>query len=74
MPGNTFGKAFTVTTFGESHGVALGCVVDGCPPGFALVAAETWSSSARVSNTGPEPADSSSATIAAHSVGVFPGE
>jgi len=36
MAGDTFGKLFTVTTFGESHGVALGCVVDGCPPGLAL--------------------------------------
>ncbi|MFA5960852.1 MAG: chorismate synthase [Tatlockia sp.] len=36
MSGNTFGKLFTVTTFGESHGVALGCIVDGCPPGLAL--------------------------------------
>src|SRR6056297_1798118 len=36
MSGNTFGKLFTVTTFGESHGPALGCVVDGCPPGLAL--------------------------------------
>ena len=36
MPGNTFGQAFTVTTFGESHGPALGAVVDGCPPGLAL--------------------------------------
>ena len=36
MPGNTFGHMFTVTTFGESHGPALGCVVDGCPPGMAL--------------------------------------
>ena len=33
MAGNTFGQLFTVTTFGESHGPALGCVVDGCPPG-----------------------------------------
>ena len=33
---NTFGKNFRVTTFGESHGKALGCVVDGCPPGIAL--------------------------------------
>ncbi|HET8706443.1 MAG TPA: chorismate synthase, partial [Pseudomonadales bacterium] len=31
MPGNTFGSFFTVTTFGESHGPALGCIVDGCP-------------------------------------------
>jgi chorismate synthase len=37
MAGNTFGQLFTVTTFGESHGPALGCVVDGCPPGLALV-------------------------------------
>ncbi len=36
MAGDTFGRLFTVTTFGESHGVALGCVVDGCPPGLAL--------------------------------------
>jgi chorismate synthase len=36
MSGNTFGKLFTVTTFGESHGKALGCVVDGCPPGLPL--------------------------------------
>src|SRR6202044_49498 len=38
MSGNTFGKLFTVTTFGESHGAALGCIVDGCPPGLALTA------------------------------------
>ena len=36
MAGNTFGQAFTVTTFGESHGPALGAVVDGCPPGLPL--------------------------------------
>jgi|SRR5690554_187710 len=36
MSGNSFGKLFTVTTFGESHGLALGCIVDGCPPGLAL--------------------------------------
>jgi chorismate synthase len=36
MSGNTFGKLFTVTTFGESHGPAYGCIVDGCPPGLAL--------------------------------------
>lgn len=36
MAGNTFGKLFTVTTFGESHGVALGAIVDGCPPGIRL--------------------------------------
>ncbi|MEM1405089.1 MAG: chorismate synthase [Pseudomonadota bacterium] len=36
MAGNTFGKLFTVTTFGESHGPALGAIVDGCPPGLAL--------------------------------------
>lgn len=36
MSGNTFGRLFTVTTFGESHGPALGGVVDGCPPGLAL--------------------------------------
>jgi len=36
MSGNTFGKSFTVTTFGESHGLALGAIVDGCPPGIEL--------------------------------------
>ena len=36
MSGNTFGHLFRVTTFGESHGPAIGCIVDGCPPGMAL--------------------------------------
>ncbi|KZY98125.1 chorismate synthase [Oleibacter sp. HI0075] len=36
MSGNTFGKLFTVTSFGESHGLALGAIVDGCPPGIPL--------------------------------------
>ncbi|MBD3648441.1 MAG: chorismate synthase, partial [Pseudomonadales bacterium] len=36
MPGNTIGEMFRVTTFGESHGPALGCIVDGCPPGMPL--------------------------------------
>ncbi|MCX8726603.1 chorismate synthase [Gilliamella sp. B2969] len=36
MSGNSIGKLFKVTTFGESHGIALGCVVDGVPPGLAL--------------------------------------
>ena len=36
MAGDTFGKLFTVTTYGESHGPAMGGVVDGCPPGLAL--------------------------------------
>ena len=36
MPGNTIGKSFRVTTWGESHGAAIGCVIDGCPPGMAL--------------------------------------
>jgi chorismate synthase len=35
---NTFGKLLAVTTFGESHGPAIGCVVDGCPPGLVLAA------------------------------------
>jgi chorismate synthase len=38
MAGNSFGHIFTVTSFGESHGPAIGCVVDGCPPGLALTA------------------------------------
>ncbi|MCG8672401.1 MAG: chorismate synthase, partial [Pseudomonadales bacterium] len=40
MSGNTFGKLFQVTTFGESHGLALGCIVDGCPPGLELCEAD----------------------------------
>src|ERR1700730_2476192 len=40
MSGNTIGKLFTVTTFGESHGPALGCIVDGCPPGLVLSEAD----------------------------------
>lgn len=38
MAGNTFGRIFTITSFGESHGPAIGCVVDGCPPGLSLSA------------------------------------
>ena len=40
MSHNTFGHLFRVTTFGESHGPALGCVVDGCPPGLPLTEAD----------------------------------
>ena len=40
MSSNSFGKLFTVTTFGESHGPAIGCVIDGCPPGLAISAEE----------------------------------
>lgn len=40
MSGNSFGRIFVVTSFGESHGRALGCVVDGCPPGLALTEAD----------------------------------
>jgi len=40
MSGNTFGKSFTVTSFGESHGIALGAIVDGCPPGIELSEAD----------------------------------
>ena len=40
MAGDTFGRLFTVTTFGESHGPSMGCVVDGCPPGLALSEAD----------------------------------
>jgi chorismate synthase len=40
MAGDTYGRLFTVTTFGESHGPALGCVVDGCPPGLFLDASD----------------------------------
>ena len=40
MSGNTFGTLFTVTNFGESHGPAIGCVIDGCPPGMALAEAD----------------------------------
>ena len=40
MPGSTFGELFRVTNFGESHGPAIGCVIDGCPPGMALAEAD----------------------------------
>ncbi|MDQ7015219.1 MAG: chorismate synthase [Gammaproteobacteria bacterium] len=40
MSGNSFGKLFTTTGFGESHGPAIGCIVDGCPPGLALCEAD----------------------------------
>jgi chorismate synthase len=40
MSGNTLGTLFTLTTFGESHGPAIGCVIDGCPPGLALSEAD----------------------------------
>ena len=40
MSGNSTGRLFTVTTFGESHGPAMGCIIDGCPPGMALSEAD----------------------------------
>ncbi|MGZ8217595.1 chorismate synthase [Methylomagnum sp.] len=40
MSGNTLGKLFTITSFGESHGPAIGCIVDGCPPGLELSEAD----------------------------------
>lgn len=40
MSGNSFGQLFRITTWGESHGPSIGCVVDGCPPGMALAAAD----------------------------------
>jgi len=40
MSGNSFGKLFVVTSFGESHGKAIGCIVDGCPPGLELTEAD----------------------------------
>jgi len=40
MSGNTIGRVFSVTTFGESHGPAMGCIVDGCPPGLPLSEAD----------------------------------
>lgn len=43
MSGNTLGKLFCVTSFGESHGPAIGCIVDGCPPGLALSEADIQS-------------------------------
>ena len=47
MAGNTFGQVFKVTTWGESHGAALGAVIDGCPPRLALSAAEVEAELAR---------------------------
>jgi len=62
MPGNTFGTMFRVTTWGESHGPALGAVVDGCPPGLTLTAEDinqelAWrrSRDTRVSTSRREP-------------------
>lgn len=43
MSGNSIGQNFVVTTFGESHGLALGCIIDGCPPGLALTEADLQS-------------------------------
>jgi chorismate synthase len=40
MSGNTLGHLFTITTFGESHGPAIGCIIDGCPPGMRLTLAD----------------------------------
>ncbi|MBX6316841.1 chorismate synthase, partial [Pigmentiphaga sp.] len=40
MPGSTLGELFRVTNFGESHGPAVGCVIDGCPPGLELTEAD----------------------------------
>ena len=40
MAGSTFGHLFQITNFGESHGPAIGCVVDGCPPGLSLAEAD----------------------------------
>ena len=40
MPGSTLGELFRVTNFGESHGPAIGCVIDGCPPGMELSEAD----------------------------------
>ncbi len=40
MSGNSIGKLFTVTSFGESHGLAIGCIVDGCPPGLEISASD----------------------------------
>jgi len=40
MSGNSIGRLFTLTTFGESHGVAIGGIIDGCPPGLALSEAD----------------------------------
>ena len=40
MSGNSFGKLFVMTSFGESHGAAIGCIVDGCPPGLSLTEAD----------------------------------
>jgi hypothetical protein len=56
MSGSTFGELFRVTNFGESHGPAIGCVIDGCPPGMALSEA---TSSPTSTAAGPAPAATS---------------
>ena len=53
MSGSTFGTLFRVTTFGESHGPAIGCVVDGCPPGHGAVARPTSSPSSTAAAPAP---------------------
>ena len=45
MSGNTFGKLFCVTSYGESHGKSIGCIIDGCPPGIKIdtdMIQKTW--------------------------------
>ncbi len=53
MAGNTIGQLFRVTTFGESHGLALGCIVDGVPPGIPLTGSGP---SRNITSTAPTPA------------------
>ena len=51
MPGSSIGEQFKVTTFGESHGPALGCIVDGCPPGIEITEADIQGSDRRKPGT-----------------------
>ena len=65
MSSNSFGKLFTVTTFGESHGPAIGCVVDGCPPGrpWPTCAAMGFSSGSRFGRVIYLPDSNAAATV-----------
>ena len=72
MSGNSFGERFRVTTFGESHGVALGAVVEGCPPGLEISEADLQGELRRVLQAvGVAPPSSSSAAASSEARGAM---
>ena len=66
MAGNTFGHLFRLTTFGESHGEAIGGVIDGCPAGIAFVAQAEEGCRTRQAETGLRTTVGRGASAAAH--------